>query len=150
VLFDWETAGSVDGWAADWGPASAVAQTTAQREHGSGALTFQVAVTASGLEDLGVTHYYDPPQNLSAGSNRLTGWVYLPASAPTGVIANLALYDPSYTMVTSPNTALVPGAWTQVVWPNAPVSNVSGVTVTLGSTSVSYSGAVYVDYLVVQ
>lgn len=152
MLYDWETAGNVDGWGTDWGTVSGVAQTTAQHSNGTGALTFQGTLRGKGWKDLGVTRYYPngSTQNFSGGTNTLTGWVYVPVGAPAGLQANLGLFDPGYTFRTSPNVNPVPGQWTQIVWPNAPLASVNGVTLTLGASNPNWTGTVYLDYVTVR
>jgi hypothetical protein len=153
LLFDWETAGDAQGWASDWGTTSGVAQATPPvLQNGRGALTFQGTLRGSGWVDLGVTRYYPngSTQNFSGGTNTLSGWVYLPAGAPTTIQANLGLFDRKYTFRTSPNVMLVPGQWTLINWPNAPLSSVNGVTLTLGASSPNWSGQVYLDNITVR
>lgn len=152
VLYDWES-GTTLSWAADWGTVSGVAATTAQHYGaGTGALTFQGTLRGKGWQDLGVTRYYlsGSTQNFSGGTNTLSGWVYLPAGSPTTIQANLGLFDPSYTFRTSPNVMLVPGQWTQITWPNAPLASVNGVTLTLGANNPNWTGTVYLDYVTVR
>jgi hypothetical protein len=145
MLFDWETAGNTDGWALDWGGATGVSQSTAFARSGRGALAVQFALQGSGWRDLGVTRYYSTTQNLSSGTNTLTGWVYLPAGAPSNLVAQLGLFNGSYVFQTSPEFTAVPGSWVQITWPNAPLQAVRGISVLLGGSNPNYTGTLYVD-----
>lgn len=150
VLFNWDTPGNAQNWAADWGSASNLAQTSAQSKQGGGSLGLQTTLQGAGWRDFGIARYYNANQDLRSGSNTLSGWVYLPAGAPSGLIAQLGLFNPSYTLAMSVETYLVPGQWTQLVWPNAPLAQVRGVTVAAGGNNPNYVGPLYVDYITVQ
>jgi hypothetical protein len=151
LLNSWDVAGSTQGWAVAWtGALGAPTQSTAQAHLGSGSLQMPLTFSGSGWKDGGVGLLPDPPADWSSQGTDLSIWAYLPAGAPAGQIQAVIFAEhPTWDWLTSQWVTLVPGQWTEIRWPSAPLSNIAGIGVQVGGSSVGYSGSLYLDQFMV-
>ncbi len=151
VLYDWEGANNTAGWRRHWnGVVGTPVQAAGTAHQGSGALRLPLSFTGSGWKDGGAAVFPSPAANWNALGSNLSVWVYLPAGAPAGKIgASIYLQHPTWDWLESPWVTLVPGQWTEVRYPNPPLTNLAAIGVQLGGTGVSYSGYALADQFAV-
>jgi hypothetical protein len=150
LLNNWEAAGSIEGWQTAWtGVVGTLSQSTARAHLGSGALQLPLTFSGSGWKDGGIVYYPNPAANWNMLGTDLSLWVYLPAGAPAAMGAALFAQHPTWDWLESPWVTLVPGQWSEVRWPAAPLTNIAAVGLQLGGTGLSYTGTLHVDQFAV-
>lgn len=151
TLFNWETAGSTEGWQKHWnGVVGTPVQAAGTAHLGTGALRLPLTFSGSGWKDGAAVVRPSPPANWASLGTRLSVWAYLSAGAPAGKIgASLYVQHPTWDWLESPWVTLVPGQWVEIAWPNAPLTNIAALGVQVGGTGVRYTGALYLDQVAV-
>lgn len=155
--FDWETAGSADGWTNG-------SQTTARAFTGNGSLKVNATVASDGQStSTTAARTYATPAIWNATDQELVAMVQLSSlDSVYPIVATLELWD-QYTDPAGPSSwsssrGLTPGQWVAVRIPSAQVSPAAkikkvGLRVSLGDvepTPYNATATVYVDYFAVR
>jgi hypothetical protein len=150
VIADWEAVGDPDGWTLEWGGGRALAQTARHAYTGTGALAVQATLEGPGWHDVAVARWFPASHDLSRGSNTLRLWVWLPPSAPPGLLGQVGVFDTQRQLRFGPEIPLTPGSWTTVPWAGAPLAGVRGLVVSIGGNDVRFAGELLLDHLTVR
>jgi RHS repeat-associated protein len=148
--YGWDAAGSTDGWAAEAN--TTVSQTAERAFSGSGSLKLSLAGVTSTAAG-GASRAFATPVSWNRTEQELTAVVWVPAGY--ALDARLVLTDSRGNVQTGPLTRVDGGAWTGVRLPSAhvdPAHKISKAEVrfTAPSGAAAYTGAVYVDHLMVR
>jgi len=153
ILYDFDA--DSQGWSIDWNYTSpGPIQVESPSRNGNGAISYTANIDAVNTSCGGRIVYPEPGIDYS-GYDYFSGWIYIPASAPTDLTAEMYVHTgPDWNWASGRNVSVVPGTWTQVKlqksqiegW-GGDITKVRSLGIQIKRANTDYIGEVYYDVI---
>ena len=143
-----------EGWSIDWNYSQGPTHVESPSRDGDGAILYTANINAVNTSCGGRIVY--PEQGIDySGYDYLSGWVYIPAYAPSDLTTEMYVYTGTdWKWASGSNVPLAPGAWTQVriaksrieSW-GADMTKIRSLGIQIKRANSDYTGEVYYDVI---